>query len=100
MSLISVVWDLHDQWSSDAKWTYGTVLLQASAVDPGETSQFRVVIAAERHDSKNGFVAVDEFEFIENDKCLVNPPEADPNAPTPTPPPTEPPGRKFRRCLY
>ena len=50
-------------------------------------------MVAERHDSKNGFVAVDNFEFIEDDKCLVNPPEADPNAPT-TPQPTEPPGRK------
>ena len=54
---------------------------------------FRIVVVAERHDSKNGFVAVDSFEFIEDDKCLVNPPEADPNAPT-TPQPTEPPGRK------
>ena len=36
---------------------------------------FRVVMVAERHDSKNGFVAVDEFEFIENDKCVLNPPQ-------------------------
>ena len=28
-------------------------------------------MVAERHDSKNGFVAVDNFEFIENDECLV-----------------------------
>ena len=52
---------------------------------------FRIVVVAERHDSKNGFVAVDNFEFIENDECLVKPPEADPNLPT-TPEPTEPPG--------
>ena len=50
-------------------------------------------MVAERHDSKNGFVAVDEFEFIEDDKCFLNPPQADPNEPT-TPQPTDPPGRK------
>ena len=81
--------------SSDAVWEYGTVLLEA----PPDITEFRVVMVAERHDSKNGFVAVDEFEFIENDKCVLNPPQADPNAPT-TVEPTEPPGRKYYLKLY
>jgi hypothetical protein len=57
--------------SSDAVWEYGTVFLEA----PPDITEFRVVMVAERHDSKNGFVAVDEFEFIENDKCVLNPPQ-------------------------
>ena len=57
--------------ATDAKWEYGTVLLEA----PPDITEFRVVMVAERHDSKNGFVAVDEFEFIENDKCVLNPPQ-------------------------
>ena len=57
--------------ATDAKWEYGTVLLEATP----DIEFFRVVMVAERHDSKNGFVAVDEFEFIENDKCVLNPPQ-------------------------
>ena len=57
--------------ATDAKWEYGTVLLEA----PPDITEFRVVMVAERHDSKNGFVAVDEFEFIENDKCVLSPPQ-------------------------
>ena len=36
---VIVAWDLRDQWSSDAIWTYGTVLLEA----PPDISGYRCV---------------------------------------------------------
>ena len=36
---VIVAWDLHDLWSSDAIWTYGTVLLEA----PPDISGYRFV---------------------------------------------------------
>ena len=37
---VIVAWDLRDQWSSDAIWTYGTVLLEA----PPDISGYRYVL--------------------------------------------------------
>lgn len=86
--VIGEIWRLHDKFSTDDIWMYGTVPIQ-----PQEVEMYSVLMIAEKGDNNKSFVALDEFEFIETENCNLNPPEADPDAKT-TPQPTEPPGRK------
>lgn len=95
----TLYWELSDSWNTEARWVQGQVRIEAEEVT--QEYEYRVgfwAMWSPKDENVTTFIALDEFEFLEDQKdqkCPTLPPEAAPIKPTDsTPAPTEGPGRK------